>query len=76
MNSAPDTRIGDISERWPFDVPNEIPARAGNDDNLVRSVLSDSMKGIDKLRMAMRVHDVRATVAMKFGKQHTFIIAG
>ena len=41
MNSAPDARVGDISERWPFYVPNEIPARSCNDDNLVRSVLSD-----------------------------------
>ena len=27
VNSAPDARIGDISERWPFYVPNEIPAK-------------------------------------------------
>ncbi len=51
MNSAPDARIGDISERWPFYVPNEIPARACNDDNLVRPILSDCVKGIDKLRV-------------------------
>src|SRR5260370_14003077 len=74
VNSAPNARIGDISERWPFYVPNEIPARACNDDNLVRSVLSDSVKGIGKLRVCLRIHDKRATVAMELGNQHTFII--
>ena len=74
MNSAPDPRIGDISERWPFHISNEIPARACNDDNLVGSVLSNSVKGIDKLRVCVRVHDERAAVAMELRNQHTFII--
>ena len=74
MNSAPDTGIGDIPERRPFDVPDEIPARACKDDDLVRSVLSNSVKGIDKLRMALRVHDVRATVAMELSEQNAFVV--
>ena len=37
-----DTRVGDISERWPFYVSGEIPAPAGNDNNPIRSVLSNS----------------------------------
>jgi hypothetical protein len=74
VNSAPDAGIGDIAERWPFDVANEIAARAGNDDNLVGSVLSDPVKGIDKLRVCLRVHDERAAVAMELGNQHTFVI--
>jgi hypothetical protein len=32
------------------------------------------VKGIDKLRMALRVHDVRATVAMELGEQNAFIV--
>ena len=44
------------------------------DDNLVRPVLSDSVKGIDKLRVSLRVHDERAAVAMELGNQHTFRI--
>ncbi|MGA7533912.1 MAG: hypothetical protein WBW27_18730, partial [Pseudolabrys sp.] len=72
--SAPDALIGDISERWPIYIRNEIPARACNDDNLVRSVLSDSVKGIDKLRVCLRVDDEGAAVAMALGNQHTFII--
>jgi hypothetical protein len=75
VNSAPDARIGDISERWPFDVANEIPARACHDDDLVRSVLSDPMKGIDKFGVRLRVHDERSAAAMELGNQHTFVIA-
>ena len=75
MNSTPDARIGDISVRWPFYVPNEILARVCNDDNLVRSALSDSVKGIDKLRVCLRVHDERTAVAIELGNQHTLIIS-
>jgi hypothetical protein len=74
VNSAPDTRVGNISERRPFYVPNEIPARSCNDDNVVRPVLSDPVKGIDKLRVCSCIHDKRATVAMELRNQHAFII--
>jgi hypothetical protein len=50
----------------------KIPSRAYHDDNFVRSVLADSVKGINKLRVTLRVHDVRAAVAMELGKQHAF----
>lgn len=76
MNSAPDVGIGDISERCPFDVPNESPTRAGKDNNLVRSVLSNPVKGIDKFGARLRVHDERAAVTMKRGNQHAFVITG
>jgi hypothetical protein len=33
------------------------------------------VKGIDKLRVRLRVHDERATVAMELGNQHTFGIS-
>jgi hypothetical protein len=33
------------------------------------------VKGIDKLGVALRVHDVRATVAMELGEQNAFIVA-
>src|ERR1700724_2288547 len=72
VNSAPDARIGDISERRPLYVTNEIPTRACHDDNLVRSILPNSVKGINKLRVSLRVHDERAAVAMELGNQHTF----
>jgi hypothetical protein len=74
VNSTPDARIGDISERWPFYIPNEIPARACNDDNLVRSILSDSVKGINKLRVSLRGHDELAAVTVELGNQHTLIV--
>jgi hypothetical protein len=32
------------------------------------------VKGIDKLRMALRVHDVGATVAMELGEQNAFVV--
>jgi hypothetical protein len=33
------------------------------------------VKGINKLRVTLRVHDVRAAVAMELGKQHAFGIS-
>jgi hypothetical protein len=76
VNSAPDPRIGDISKRCPFYVRKEIPDRAGKDNNLVLPVLSDPVKGIDKLRVSLRVDNERAAVAMELSNQHTFVITG
>src|SRR5271166_1220793 len=72
VNPAPDARIGDISERRPLYVSNEIPTCACHDDNLVRSILPDPVKGINKLRVRLRAHDERAGVAMELGNEHTF----
>src|SRR5260370_36915408 len=64
--------MGTTSNRPPVYVTNEIPTRACHDGNLVRSVLSDSVKGINKLRVSLRAHDERAAVAMALGNEHTF----
>ena len=48
-------------------ITNEISTRACDDDNLVRSVLPDLVKGINKLCVRLRVHDERAAVAMELG---------
>ena len=51
VNLTPDARIGDITERGPIDISNELPACARQDYDLVRSILRNPIEGIDKLRV-------------------------
>src|ERR1700739_4416771 len=75
MNLAPNTRIGDIAERGPFDVSNELSARARQDYDLVRSILRNPVEGIDKFRVGWRGHNKRTAFAVKLDYQHTFGVA-
>src|SRR5579862_9124510 len=68
---APDFGIRDIAERWPVDIDNEVPSRAGDDDDLVSTVLSDPIKRVDKFRVALCVHNARAAVTMELDHQHS-----
>jgi hypothetical protein len=60
-----------LPKRWKIDVRNEIPACPRQDYNLVRSILRDPVKGVDKLRMVLRGENERPAVAVKFDNQHT-----
>ena len=53
VNLAPDAGIGGIAERGPIDISNELPTCAREDYNLVRSVLCNPVKGIDKFRVGL-----------------------
>ena len=64
--------FGDVAERSPVDIRNELPARARQDYDLVRSILPDPVEGLDKLRVSLRVHSERSAVVVKFGNQNTF----
>ncbi len=48
VNLAPNAWIGDIPERWPFTSTNKLAAGARKDYDLVRSILPNPVKGIDK----------------------------
>src|SRR5580692_3517945 len=67
---TPDFGIRDVAKRWPVDIDNEVPSRAGDDDNLVSTVLSDPVKRVDKFCVALCVHSARAAVTMELDHQH------
>src|SRR5271167_3702445 len=75
VNLAPSAGIGDIAERGPIDISNELPACARQDYDLVPSILRNPVEGIDKFCVRLRGHDERSAVGVEFSNQHTFVIA-
>src|SRR5206468_6567491 len=71
VNLAPNAGIGDVAEGWKIDVRNEVAACSCQDYDLVRSILRDPVRGIDKLRMVLRGENERPAIPVKFGNQHT-----
>src|SRR5580704_12843437 len=76
VNLTPDAGIGDIAERGPIDVSNEVPTCARQNCDLVRSILSNPIEGIDKFRVSLRAHNERSAVAVELSNQHTLGISG
>src|ERR1700756_4984906 len=60
VNLTPDAGIGDIAERGPIDISNELPACARQDYDLVRPILRNPVEGIDKFCVRLRGHDERS----------------
>src|SRR6201987_4233326 len=75
VNLTPDAGIGDIAERGPIDISNELPACARQGYDLVRPILRNPVEGIDKFCVRLRGHDERSAVGVEFGHQNTFVIA-
>src|SRR5580700_6778410 len=67
---APDFGIRDVAERWPVDIYNKVPSRAGDDDDLVSTVLSDPIKRVDEFRVALCVHNARPALTVELHNQH------
>src|SRR6202035_3860494 len=76
VNLAPNAGIGDITERGPIDISNKLPTCAREDYDLVRSILRNAVKGLDKFRVSWGAHNERPAVDVKFGNQHTLVISG
>src|SRR5579862_894078 len=76
VNLAPDSGIGDIAEGGPIDIGNELPARACENYDLVRSILRNPVEGIDQFRVSVRGHNEWPAVAVEFANEHTFVISG
>jgi hypothetical protein len=72
VNLAPSAGIGDVAERRKIDVRNKLAARSRQNYDLVRSILCNPIKGIDKLRMILCRESEWSVVAVKFGNQDTF----
>src|SRR5580700_8387829 len=75
VNLTPDAGIGDIAERGPIDISNELPTCARQDYNLVRPVLRNAVESIDKFCVRWRGHDERSAVGVEFSNQYTLVIA-
>src|SRR6202166_5276435 len=75
VNLAPNAGIGDIAERGPIDISNELPTCTRKDYDLVRSILRNPVEPIDKFRVSLRGHNARPAVGVDFSNQHTFVIS-
>jgi len=56
---------------FPVDIRNEISACAGQDDDLVCSILRNTVEGLDKFRVCMCGHKARAAVGVKLNRKYT-----
>src|SRR6266567_5312453 len=72
VNLAPDAGIGAIAERGPIDISNELPTSAREDYDLVRSILRNSVEGIDKFRVRSRGHNECPAVAVELNHKYAF----
>ena len=75
MNLAPHAGIDDIAEGGPIDISNELPTGTREDYDLVRSILRNLVKGVDKFRVSWRGHNERPAVAVELRNQDTFVIS-
>src|SRR5437773_9143835 len=72
VNLAPNAGIGGIAERGPLDISNELPTSAREDYDLVRSILCNSVEGIDKFRVRSRGHNEWPAVAVELNHKYAF----
>src|SRR6201987_5616048 len=70
VNLAPNAGIGDIAKRGPLDTGNEVPTCARQDYDLIRSILSDPVKGVDNFGMVLCGESEGSAFAVKFCYQH------
>src|SRR5579864_4558692 len=75
VNLTPYAGIGDIAERGPIDISNELPTCARQDYDLVCPILRNPVEGIDKFCVRWRGHDEWSAVGVEFSNQHTLVIA-
>ncbi len=72
MNLAPNLGIGDITERGPIDISDELSTRACEDYDFVRSILPNPVKRVYKFRMSLGAHNERPDVAVEFSNSTPF----
>src|SRR6201993_1654480 len=75
VNLAPNAGIGDVAKRGPFDTGNKVPACARQDYDLIRSILSDPVKGVDNFGMVLCGESEGSAFAVKFCYEHTLDIS-
>src|SRR3984885_11431680 len=75
VDLAPNARIGDIAERGPIDISNELPAGASHNHDLIGSILRNPVEGLNKFGVSLRGHNERPAVAVELSNQHTLFIS-
>src|SRR3989441_9181796 len=70
VNLAPNAGIGGIDERGPIDISNELPTSAREDYDLVRSILRNSVEGIDKFCVRLRGHNEGPAIAVELSHKY------
>jgi hypothetical protein len=75
VNLAPNAGIGGIAEGGPIDISNELPTSAREDYDFVRSILPNSVEGIDKFRVRSRGHNEWPAVAVELSDKYAFGVA-
>src|SRR6201996_2466574 len=75
VNLTPNTGIGNIAKRVPIDPNNEVAICARQYDDLVCSILRNTVKGIHDLRMVLCRESARPAIAVKFENQHALGIS-
>src|SRR5579863_10508900 len=76
VNLAPNAGIGGIAERGPVNISNELPTSACEDYDLVRSILRNSVEGIDKFGMRLRGHNEGPAAAVELSDKYAFGVTG
>src|SRR5438445_1902276 len=72
---SPTAGIGDIAERGPIDIGNNLPTCAREDYDLVRPILRNPVEGLDKFRVSLRAHNERPAVVVELSNQYTLVIS-
>src|SRR2546430_1508684 len=75
VDLAPNAGIGGIAEGGPLDISNELPTSAREDYDLVRSILRNSVEGIDKFRVRSGCHNEWPAIAVELSDQYAFGVA-
>src|SRR5579862_3389604 len=70
VNLAPNAGIGGIAKRGPIDIRNELPTSAREDYDLVRSILRNSVEGIDKFCVRLRGHNEGPAIAVELSHKY------
>src|SRR5580692_2580055 len=70
VDLAPNGGIGDVAKRGPFDTGNKVPACASYDYDLVLSILSDPVKGVDSFSMILCGESKGSAFGVKFCYQY------
>src|SRR4029077_3179350 len=71
VSLAPDCGIGNIAKGREIYTWDEFPACARQDHDLVFTVLRDTIKALDKVRVVQRSKSQRTTIAVELADQHT-----
>src|SRR5207244_12073035 len=75
MNLAPDTRVGDVSERRKIDRRDKFSAHPGQDHYHVRPICRNIVESVHELGMILRGEVQRTTVLAELGNQYAVSVS-